>query len=82
MTFGELLEQMRLTLVPYNPDYNVVKMNIDYNHGYLDGDLVSNAINTFEKRAIECLALDEQLNPLEKLGAELLLQSAHILERK
>lgn len=82
MTFGELLQQMRSSLVPYNPDFKVVKMNISYNHGYLDAELVVDAINTFEQRASECLALGEKLNPLEHLGAELLIQSAYLLERK
>lgn len=75
---------MRENLKPFNPeyvnrkDYDIVKMGIHSNHGYMEGETVRSAIDDFEKRAIVAYALGEKLNPLETLGAILLMESAHI----
>jgi hypothetical protein len=84
MTFKELLEKMRSSLTPFNPeyvnrsDYDIVKMGIHSNYGYMEGETVRDAIDFFEKRSITAFVLDEQLNPLEALGAILLLESAYL----
>jgi hypothetical protein len=84
MTFKELLEQMRASLTPFNPewvnrsDYDIVKMGIHSNYGYMEGKTIREAIDFFEKRSLTAFALNEQLNPLEALGAILLLESAYL----
>lgn len=84
MTFKELLDQMRANLTPFNPewvnrsDYDIVKMGIHSNYGYMEGATVRAAIDFFEKRSLTAYALDEQINPLEALGVILLLESAYL----
>lgn len=84
MNFAELLQQMRENLTPHNPewvnraDYDIVKMGIHSNHGYMEGKTVREAIDFFENRAATAYALGEKLNPLEALGVILLLESAHL----
>jgi hypothetical protein len=79
MTFGELIERMKNNLQPFNPAAaDIVKMGIHSNHGYMEGKTVREAIDFFEKRAFTAHALEEKLNPLEQLGAMLLLESAHL----
>lgn len=80
MTFKELLEQMRTRLAPYNEtsEHKVVKMGIHSNYGYMECKTVEEAIDFFEKRSLAAFALGEQLNPLEALGAILLLESAYL----
>lgn len=84
MTFKELLQQMRESLAPHNPewvnraDYDIVKMGIHSNLGYMEGNTVREAIDFFEKRAVTASALGEKLNPLEALGAILLLESSYL----
>jgi hypothetical protein len=83
-SFSELLQQMRESLTPFNPewvnrkDYDIVKMGIHGNYGYMEGKTVRDAIDFFEKRATVAVALGEPLNPLEALGAILLLESAYL----
>lgn len=87
ITFKELLEQMRASLTPFNPewvnrsDYDFVKMGVHSNYGYMEGKTVREAIDHFEKRSISAYALGEKLNPLEALGAILLLESAYLLDK-
>jgi hypothetical protein len=80
MTFKELLEQMRTRLTPYNEtsEHKVVKMGIHSNYGYMECKTVEEAIDFFEKRSLAAFSLGEQLNPLEALGAILLLESAYL----
>ena len=84
MTFKEMVEQMRASLTPPNPewvnrsDYDIVKMVVHSNYGYMEGKTVREAIDFFEKRSLTAFALGEQLNPLEALGAILLLESAYL----
>lgn len=84
MTFKELLQQMRTRLTPFNPeyvnrkDYDIVKMGVHSNHGYVEGNTIREAIDFFEKRAVTAAACGEKLNPLEALGAILLLESAYL----
>lgn len=84
MNFAELLQQMRESLAPHNPewvnraDYDIVKMGIHSNLGYMEGNTVREAIDFFEKRAVTASALGEKLNPLEALGAILLLESSYL----
>lgn len=82
MTFKEMLEQMRARLSPYNEtsEHKVVKMGIHSNYGYMSCQTVQEAIDYFEKRSIDSYALGEKLNPLEALGAILLLESAYLLD--
>jgi hypothetical protein len=80
MTFKELLDQMRARLSPYNEtsEHKIVKMGIHSNYGYMECKTVQEAIDFFEKRSLTAYALGEQLNPLEALGAILLLESAYL----
>lgn len=81
MTFAEMLQAMRECLVPHNPsnpEYQIVKMGVHSNYGYMDKETVHKAIDCFEERAIACDALSEKLNPLESLGLILLLESAYL----
>jgi hypothetical protein len=86
MKFEEFLQHMREALTPRNPDwpnnkdYDIVKMGIHSNHGYMDGETVRKAIDCFEKRSVTAFALGEQLNDLEALGAILLIESAHLMK--
>jgi hypothetical protein len=82
MTFKELLEQMRARLSPYNEtsEHKVVKMGIHSNYGYMECKTVQEAIDFFEKRSLSAFAMGEQLNPLEALGAMLLLESAYLCQ--
>lgn len=86
MTFGEFLQHMRDALTPPNPewpnnkDYDIVKMGIHSNYGWMDGETVLKAIDCFEKRAITEFGLGEKLNDLEALGAILLIESAYLLK--
>ena len=82
MTFGELIAQMRTNLTPHNPewinrsDYDIVKMGIHSNIGYMEGNTIRKAIDCFENRSMIAHATGETLNPLEAIGAILLLESA------
>jgi hypothetical protein len=79
MTFGQLLSDMRANLTPFNPgSADIVKMGIHSNHGYMEGKTVREAIDCFQERSRTAYALGEKLNPLEQLGAMLLLESAHL----
>jgi hypothetical protein len=84
MTFNDLIIQMRGNLTPHNPewvsrtDYDIVKMGIHSNYGYMEGNTVREAIDFFEKKCMTSHALGEKLNPLEALGAILLLESAYL----
>jgi hypothetical protein len=80
MNFKEMLEQMRARLSPYNKtsEHKIVKMGIHSNYGYMGCQTVQEAIDCFEKRALISHALGEKLNPLEALGAILLLESAYL----
>lgn len=84
MTFAELIQQMRENLTPHNPewvnraDYDIVKMGIYSNIGYMEGKTIREAIDFFENRAMTASAIGEKLNPLEALGAILLLESAYL----
>ena len=84
MTLKNLIDKMRSNLTPFNPDwvnradYDIVKMGMHSDFGYMDGKTVREAIDFFEKRSMTAHALGERLNPLEALGAALLLESAFI----
>jgi hypothetical protein len=86
MIFKEFIQHMRNALTPRNPDwvnradYDIVKMGIHSNHGYMDGATVREAINFFETRSITASSLGEKLNPLESLGAVLLMESAYLMD--
>jgi hypothetical protein len=83
----ELFKELRNNLEPFNSDwkkredYDVVKMGIHSNAGYMNGKTVRDAIDDFEKRfKIVSTGLDE-FNCLEKIGIILLFESAHIVEQ-
>jgi hypothetical protein len=79
MTFGQLLSDMKANLTPFNPEMaDIVKMGIHSNYGYMEGKTVRAAIDCFQERSRTAYALGEKLNPLEQLGAMLLLESAHL----
>jgi hypothetical protein len=79
MTFGELIERMKNNLQPFNPAAaDIVKMGIHSNYGYMEGKTVRAAIDCFQERSRTAYALGEKLNPLEQLGAMLLLESAYL----
>ena len=79
MTFEELLSQMRTNLTPFDPENaDIVKMGIYSNFGYMEGKTVRAAIDSFQERSRAAYALGEKLNPLEQLGALLLLESAYL----
>lgn len=79
MTFGELISELRTNLTPLNPERaDIVKMGIHSNHGYMEGKTVRAAIDSFQERSRTAYALGDKLNPLEQLGAMLLLESAYL----
>jgi len=79
MTFGELIERMKNNLQPFNPAAaDFVKMGIHSNHGYMESKTVRAAVDCFQERSRTAYALGEKLNPLEQLGAILLLESAYL----
>lgn len=84
MNFEDFIQRMRESLTPHNPDwpnskdYDIVKMGVHSNYGYMDGETVRKAIDCFQKRAMIAFSLGEQLNDLEALGAMLLIESAYL----
>lgn len=80
MTFGELIERMKESLQPFNPESaDIVKMGIHSNHGYMNGKIIREAVDFFLTRSMSAYAVGEKLNPLEALGATLLLESSFLL---
>lgn len=83
MTFGEMFETMRARLTSRGtgkPFGRIVKMGIHSNHGYMNEKEVLEAVDFFERRALTAAALGDKLNPLEALGAQLLIESAHLYD--
>ena len=78
MTDGEFMKALRNKLTPFNPHHDIIKMGILSNYGYMDGDTVRKAIDCLESRLLASNALGDKLNPLEALGAILLLESANL----
>lgn len=78
------IEEMKSKLVPHNPDYitnpdyDIIKMGMHSNLGYVSGSTVRAAIKCFEKRSIVVIAGLDELNALEKLAIMLLQDSAHM----
>lgn len=87
MNFKEFIDEMKNNLTPHNPewpsnkDYDIVKMGIHSNYGYMNGELIRNGIECFNKRSMEAFALGEKLNDLEALGAILLMESAYMMDK-
>jgi hypothetical protein len=85
-TFAEMMGEIRHNLTPYNPewvnrdDYDIIKMGLYENLGYMQGETVRQAIDYFENRAMTAQALGEKLNPLETIGAILLMESAYVMD--
>ena len=83
MTFGEMIQNMRARLTHRGTSENfgrLVKMGIHSNHGYMVEEEIHKAIDFFKQRALTAAALGEKLNPLEALGAQLLIESAHLYD--
>ncbi len=86
MKFEDFLQHMRESLTPRNPDwannkdYDIVKMGIHSNHGYMEGGTIRKAIDCFEKRSVTAFTLGEKLNDLEALGAMLLIESSYLMK--
>ncbi len=84
MTFGEMIQTMRERLTSRgrspNPEDRIVKMGIYSNCSYMSEQKIQEAVEFFAKRAITASTLGEKLNPLEALGVQLLLESAHLYD--
>ena len=84
MTFGDMIETMRCRLTSRgtspNPEDRIVKMGVFSNHGYMSEKYVQEAVDFLGKRAIIASSLGDKLNPLEKLGLQLLLESSYLYE--
>ena len=85
-TMGNLIKELREKLTPHNPDwvnrvdYDIVKMGIHTNYGYMCGDTIRDAIDVLENRAKVVLCGIDEFNNLEKLGIILLLESAYMMK--
>lgn len=85
-TMRNIIDQLRAELTPRNPDwvnrvdYDIVKMGIHTNYGYMCGDTIRDAIDTLEKRTKVVLCGVDEFNNLEKLGITLLLESAYMMK--
>lgn len=84
MTFGEMIQTMRDRLTSRGtrtvPKDRFVKMGVFSNYGYMSEQKIQEAVEFFAKRAITASTLGEKLNPLEALGVQLLLESAHLYD--
>ena len=81
MTFEALIAELKQRLKPFNSNYDIVKMGINSNYGYMDAEFIRKAITCFEQKAMVSLATGEPLSPLEALGVILLLDSAELREQ-
>lgn len=78
MTPRELIECLRARLVPFNPDYPMVKIKYEHNAGYLNMKHIQSAIDALEtKLRIVSMGIDE-FTALETLALWVLVDSANI----
>lgn len=81
-----LIKELREKLTPRNPDwvnrvdYDIVKMGIHTNYGYMCGDTIRDAIDDLEKRSKAVICGIDEFNQLEKIGIILLLESAYMMK--
>jgi hypothetical protein len=75
MFVSEMLNTMKSALVPKGTA-TLVKLQLN-NYGYMDKKLVDEAMAQFENTVL-MPAIYGELTPLEKLGAQLLLDTANI----
>lgn len=78
LTIKELIEQLRSRLVPFNPNYPMVKIKYEHNAGYLDAKHVTEAIDVLEKRLRVVATGVDEFTALERLALWVLVDSANI----
>lgn len=70
------MEKLRANLKPHNPGYDHIKLTFQHNYGYVPDKDVYEALDTLERKLFTAIAGIDGLNPLEKLGLWLLVDSA------
>lgn len=78
LTIKELIEQLRSRLVPFNPNYPMVKIKYEHNAGYVDAKHVTDAIDVLEKRLRVAATGVDEFTALERLALWVLIDSANI----
>lgn len=72
------MQNLRDNLVPFNPDYPVIKIKYDHNAGYMEATHVYAALDALEKKArLVLMGLDE-FTALEQLAYWVLVDSANV----
>lgn len=78
MTPQITIQALRERLVPFNPDYPLVKIKYSHNAGYMDVKYVNAALDSLEMKIKSVMAGIDELTALEKIALWVLVDSANL----
>lgn len=78
MTPQITLQALRERLVPFNPNYPLVRIKYDHNAGYMDAKYVNAALDSLETKIKSVMAGIDELTALEKIALWVLVDSANL----